>query len=188
LDSDWIRACFQRDNTSECSPWTPPTQTSPAYPNESIQDILFADGHGVLHIIDLPARLPHSLVNTAIVLDNTFMKLFVQLSHFYRPGVETANDVTIFAVQNSAFEKGLVQPVGRCPPMNKTMIAQWKEIQRYVIVGQVVYSTDMRTMQLPMEGPKFSVRVSPGDIWVNERRVVQRDIPIRNGVLHVIDR
>lgn len=96
--------------------------------------------------------------------------------------LDTAMDVTIFAPSNSAFQdvaSGL---------MNVSMTELAGILGYHVINGTVAYSSMLSNTSIPtMSGGNVTVTIANGTVFVNSARVINADILISGGVMHVID-
>jgi hypothetical protein len=94
--------------------------------------------------------------------------------------------VTIFCPNNDAFQK-----LAGTPGANNITDEQLAEILQYhVVQGAVGYSTTLSNDQkLPtLAGEDLTITIDDeGAVFVNNARVINSDILIANGVLHVID-
>jgi hypothetical protein len=95
--------------------------------------------------------------------------------------------VTIFCPNNDAFQKLAGAPGGA----NNITDEQLAEILQYhVVQGAVGYSTTLSNdLKLPtLAGQELTITIdAEGGVFVNNARVINSDIIIANGVLHVID-
>jgi hypothetical protein len=94
--------------------------------------------------------------------------------------------VTIFCPNNDAFQK-----LAGTPGANNITDEQLAEILQYhVVQGAVGYSTTLSNdLKLPtLAGEELTITIDDeGGVFVNNARVINSDILIANGVLHVID-
>jgi hypothetical protein len=94
--------------------------------------------------------------------------------------------VTIFCPNNDAFQK-----LAETPGANNITDEQLAEILQYhVVQGAVGYSTTLSNdLKLPtLAGQELTITIdAEGAVFVNNARVINSDILIANGVLHVID-
>jgi hypothetical protein len=94
--------------------------------------------------------------------------------------------VTIFCPNNDAFQK-----LAGTPGANNITDEQLAEILQYhVVQGAVGYSTTLSNdLKLPtLAGQELTITIdAEGGVFVNNARVINSDIIIANGVLHVID-
>jgi hypothetical protein len=95
--------------------------------------------------------------------------------------------VTIFCPNNDAFQKLAGAPGGA----NNITDEQLAEILQYhVVQGAVGYSTTLSNdLKLPtLAGQELTITIdAEGAVFANNARVINSDILIANGVLHVID-
>ena len=117
--------------------------------------------------------------------------------------ISTAPDITVFAVQNTIADT-LCSPtrIGSNSTYIGTYCSDVAQINSYIVPGQVLYSTNLTNgfviagTALPAGGdasvgagaPLVVTTDSNGAIFVNESRVLQRDIISSNGVVHVVER
>jgi hypothetical protein len=94
--------------------------------------------------------------------------------------------VTIFCPNNDAFQK-----FAGTPGANNITDEQLAEILQYhVVQGAVGYSTTLSNdLKLPtLAGQELTITIdAEGAVFANNARVINSDILIANGVLHVID-
>lgn len=91
-------------------------------------------------------------------------------------------DITIFAPSNMAFEA-----VGSALKKLSTK-ALTSILEYHVINGTVAYSSDLGNASVKSAaGMDLNITVIDGAIFVNAARVINSDILLDNGVLHIID-
>lgn len=97
--------------------------------------------------------------------------------------LEELSDVTIFAPNNDAFQK-IASAAGN---ITDDMLAEI--LQYHVIQGTVGCSTTLSNTSLStLAGEDVKITISDdGAVFVNSARVINSDVLIENGVLHVID-
>lgn len=97
--------------------------------------------------------------------------------------LEELSDVTIFAPNNDAFQ--MIASSTR----NITDEQLAEILQYHVIQGTVGYSTSLSNTSLTtLAGKNVEITISAeGAVFVNSARVINSDVLIENGVLHVID-
>ena len=96
--------------------------------------------------------------------------------------LESAADLTIFAPSNAAFQ-AIGSGLGNLTTMELTSILEY-----HVIKGTVAYSSDIKPGKVKtLEGADVTIAVEDGAVFVNAARVINADILIPEGVLHVID-
>ena len=97
--------------------------------------------------------------------------------------VDDLMDVTVFVPDNAAF-----QAIGSA--VGNLTIAQLTSILEYhVINGTVAYSSLlMNNSMIPtLQGNNVTITMLNGSVFVNSAKVVQADVLVANGVVHVID-
>lgn len=116
--------------------------------------------------------------------------------------VDSLNDVTIFAPNNSAFQaigsalpnmsmsqlQSILQYHGKSPQLY-ICHPKMSLTQALVINGTVAYSsTLMNDSSVPsLAGPPLKITMEDGSIFVNSAKVLIPDVLVANGVVHVID-
>jgi uncharacterized surface protein with fasciclin (FAS1) repeats len=92
-------------------------------------------------------------------------------------------EVTIFVPNNEAFQK-IAATTSNLLPADLIGILQY-----HVIHGIVGYSTVLSNTSIPsLNGQDLQITVTDdGAVFVNSARVVNADLLVENGVLHVID-
>lgn len=94
---------------------------------------------------------------------------------------------TVFAPTDAAFAalpKGTLEKLLK--PENQEAL---KKVLTYHVVSGALKSNNLKSGQVQtVEGNPVNVRVSNGQVVVNNARVTKADIPASNGVIHVIDR
>lgn len=96
--------------------------------------------------------------------------------------VETTHDITIFAPSNDAFQSisTLTQNLDK---LELTNILNY-----HMVVGTVAYSTELSNQSLTTQtSAAIDIRVIDGAIFVNSVRIINTDILIAGGVMHIID-
>jgi uncharacterized surface protein with fasciclin (FAS1) repeats len=149
--------------------------------NQTSQDLEF--DNGVIHIIDKLLLIPLSVSETLITGNFTALAGAATKTKLVAP-LEDASDITIFCPNNDAFQ--------RLAATNFTATdEELASILKYhVVAGAVGYSTTLKNnTKLPtLNGEELDITISAdGAVFVNAARVINADILIENGVLHVID-
>ena len=157
--------------------------------NGDYQDIAFASDHGLIHIVEGVVVPPFSLGDAASIEENTFIKTLLEVADDdYLEDI--AADVTIFAVQNSAFHSILTAAFNPRSGEKSRSKAIRMEINRYVLNGQVIYSNELTQGKVlnAFRGNRLIVNIDDGgDIFVNGSRIVERDVRVMNGVVHIVE-
>ena len=149
--------------------------------NKPPQDLEF--DNGVIHIIDKLLIIPLSVSATLIAGNFTALAGAATQADLVAP-LEDLSDITIFAPNNDAFQ--------RLAASNFTATdEELASILKYhVVQGTVGYSTTLaNNTKLPtLNGEELDITISAdGAVFVNAARVINADILLENGVLHVID-
>lgn len=96
--------------------------------------------------------------------------------------VDGLRDITIFAPSNPAFQS-IGSVLANASTADLTSILQY-----HVINGSIAYSPTLRnTTVTTLGGQNLTITVANGTVFVNSARVVNPDVLIANGVMHVID-
>jgi uncharacterized surface protein with fasciclin (FAS1) repeats len=152
-----------------------------------VEDIPF-DNNGLVQIIDSVMRIPESLPSTA---RDAYTDLTAFVGALYATDLmdelHTQKDVTIFAPHNAAFQ----QLAGTLEGMDKEEL---RRVLRYHIVpGHVAHLWELglqnnaSALATADSGNKVTVTRGNSGVYVNSARVIQADILIANGVVHMIE-
>ena len=96
--------------------------------------------------------------------------------------LDAAPDITIFAPSNEAFE-AIGSAAGKLSVSQLTSILEY-----HVINGTIAYSSSLGNGSVKtLGGTDLNITVEDGAVFVNAARVINADILISGGVLHVID-
>lgn len=97
----------------------------------------------------------------------------------------TTENLTVFAPTDDAFAK---LPAGTVEGLLNDIPAL-RNILTYHVVGAKVPSSVAVTLTEAsmLNGQKVSVRYDGQDLFINDSKVVVKDIPAKNGIIHVID-
>ena len=124
---------------------------------------------------------PYSLGNTGTVLGIDAIAGIIKASAKgpgpgFRPYIENARDVTVFAPQNLA--------------LNNTPTASSQVAGNFVVSGPVLYSTTLTAGTSFLTAGKTKLFVTTnasGAVFVNGSRIIESDILTANGVVHIIE-
>ncbi|KAL1840447.1 hypothetical protein VTJ49DRAFT_444 [Mycothermus thermophilus] len=141
--------------------------------------------NGLVQIIDSAMRMPEDIESTA---RNAYTDLTSFVGALYATGLMSElaklKDVTIFAPRNAAFQ----QLAGTLEGMDRELL---KRVLRYHIVpGQVSHAWELKSgSELPSadNGNKVTITRHTNFIFANSAEIIQSDILISNGVVHLID-
>lgn len=146
-----------------------------------MQDLEF--DNGVIHIIDKLLIIPLSVSATLIAGNFTALAGAATQADLVAP-LEDLSDITIFAPNNDAFQRLAASN------FTATDSELGSILQYHVVQGTVGYSTTLaNNTRLPtLNGEELDITISAdGAVFVNAARVINADILLENGVLHVID-
>jgi transforming growth factor-beta-induced protein len=92
-------------------------------------------------------------------------------------------DITIFAPNNAAFEK-----LGSAIFSNMTL-SQLARITDYHVLPQLIFSSDFvdNATYLTQNGLNLTIHKAGNNRYINSAQLLQSDILIANGVIHIID-
>lgn len=99
--------------------------------------------------------------------------------------INTATDLTIFAPNNDAFQK-LGTTLSSMSPGELSRLLEYHIVDGSQSVG---YSANLPngTVLKSREGANLTITFASNSLFVNSARVIQGDLLLSNGVLHVID-
>ncbi|MCJ1271386.1 hypothetical protein MMC22_011286 [Lobaria immixta] len=145
-------------------------------------DIEFSGG--IIHTIDTFLIPPVSFTSTCSTFNLTAVGGAVANASL-EPYVDSHTDITIFAPNNDAFQ-------GRGTTLTSLTVEELADLLDYHIVNgthRVQYSDSLLNgTSLPTRnGGTITFSFASNSIFVNSARVLQQDILLSNGVLHVID-
>lgn len=143
-------------------------------------DFNFTDG--VVHVIDSVLSIPGDL--TVALTDEDLSSLAAAVTTAkLGPTLVELDQVTLFAPNNAAFAK--IRDVAA----NLTVEQLTQVLTYHAVAGQVVYSTDIvngATVKT-VQGGDLTFVIRDGGAFVNDARVVEPNVLVKNGVVHVID-
>jgi hypothetical protein len=94
--------------------------------------------------------------------------------------------LTVFAPTDDAFA---ALPDGTVETLLQDPTGELAQILLYHVVGAKALSTDLSDGQMitTLQGSDLTVRISEGDVYIDDAKVILADIQTDNGVVHVID-
>lgn len=97
----------------------------------------------------------------------------------------TTDNITVFAPTDEAFAK---LPAGAVDGLLNDLPAL-RNVLTYHVVGAKVPSEVAVTLTeaTMLNGKKVSVRFDGENLFINDAKVIAKDIPAKNGIIHVID-
>lgn len=135
----------------------------------------------MVHIINTPLTIPENVSATAEAAGLTALAGALEATNLTM-ALDMAQDITVFAPSNAAFED-----IGSILP-NLTTAQAASLLQYHVINGTVAYSSLLENTSLPtMAGPDVNITIIDGEVFVNSARVINPDVLVSGGVVHVID-
>ncbi|MCJ1465644.1 hypothetical protein MMC07_004263 [Pseudocyphellaria aurata] len=148
----------------------------------SESDIAFKGG--IIHTIDTFLIPPVDFTSTCSTFNLTAAGGAIANASL-APYVNTQKDITIFAPNNAAF-----QNLGTT--LSHLTIEQLSDLLKYHVVNgshRVSYSDSLvdGTKLQTLEGGTITITFASNSLFVNSARVLQQDILLANGVLHVLD-
>ncbi|KAF5232836.1 hypothetical protein FOXYS1_15777 [Fusarium oxysporum] len=136
---------------------------------------------GVVHIINRVLEIPMNLSATAIAANLTAVTGAISAVHL-TDDMTDMQEITVFAPSNDAFE-AIASVVGSLSDDDLRSILEY-----HIVQGRIEYSTALENGTLrTVEGSDLNISVEDGAIYVDEARVILRDVLISNGVIHVVD-
>lgn len=148
-----------------------------------VNNTITFDG-GVIHIIDRFLTLPQNISTTAIALNLTSAVGALTAANLATT-VDSTPDLTVFVPNNAAF-----QAIGG--NLANLTIQQITSVLTYHVVAgsPPLYSTNIMngSSLQTLNGANVTVRVQGSNVFVNNARVIQPNVLVANGVVHVIDR
>jgi uncharacterized surface protein with fasciclin (FAS1) repeats len=136
---------------------------------------------GIMHIIDRVLTVPVNTSTTAVAAGLSALAGAATGADLITT-LDTASDITVFAPSNAAFA-AIGSALGTLTTKQLTSILEY-----HVINGTVAYSTMLANESVKsLGGENLHITVEDGAVFVNAARVINADILISGGVLHVID-
>lgn len=137
---------------------------------------------GIIHVIDSPLIPPQDIVPTTSQYRLTGLQgaLFTAKQV---DAVTAAKGVTLFAPSNEAFQK-----LGTA--VSELTVEQLSSVLAYhLISNQTIYSTSLLngSTLTTSSGKKLTILEFGNKMFVNTAQVTEKDILLKNGVLHTID-
>ncbi|KAI9840972.1 MAG: hypothetical protein M1837_001101 [Sclerophora amabilis] len=137
---------------------------------------------GLVHIIDNFLITPQVFLKEATQFNLTAVGGAITKAKL-GSYIENTRDLTVFAPRNDAF-----QAIGS--RLKDMTVEQLGGLLRYHVVnGSVNYSPDLKngTILQSLQGANLTIRAGGASLYVNSAQIVQQDLLLANGVMHVID-
>ncbi|KAI9837700.1 MAG: hypothetical protein M1819_006633 [Sarea resinae] len=147
----------------------------------STADILYTGG--VIQVIDTFLIPPETFLSTVPTFNLTSaggLATKAKLDDY----LDTTEDLTIFAPSNDALE-------GIGSGLEDMTVQELAELFSYHVVnGTIGYSAALPngTILKSLQGGNLTVRFGSNSLYVNSAKIIQQDILLANGVMHVIDK
>jgi len=94
--------------------------------------------------------------------------------------LDEASDITIFAPSNSAFQN-IASALGNITAAQAAAVLEY-----HVINGTIAYSSSLANTTIKtLGGANLTITIENGTVFVNSARVVNADILMTGGVMHV---
>lgn len=150
--------------------------------NSSVVNASLPYSGGTIHVIDRFLTLPQNVSATGVALNLTSVVGAIQTLNLTE-AVDYSPNLTLFLPNNAAF-----QAIGG-NLANLTTEELTTILSYHIVNGTVLYSTDITNgTQLNVGGATHTLYVEDGSVYVNNAKVVQPNVLVANGVVHVIDR
>ena len=134
-----------------------------------------------MHVIDSLLQIPGNFSSVAVNANLTAL-LGATTATNLTSVLDSAKDITIFAPSNSAFQ-GIGSATSNLTAEQATQILEY-----HVINNTIAYSSSLGNTTIPtLGGGNVTITIENGTVFVNGARVVNPDILISGGVMHVID-
>lgn len=149
--------------------------------NSSVVNASIPFTGGTIHIIDRLLTVPQNVSTTAVALNLTSVAGALGTLNLTET-VDTTEDLTFFLPNNAAFQR-IGGSLANLSTDNLT------EILSYHVVPGLYYSTNItngssvQTLQMN----NITLRIEGGSVYANGAKVIQPNVLVQNGVVHVID-
>ncbi|KAI9815564.1 MAG: hypothetical protein M1827_002698 [Pycnora praestabilis] len=145
-------------------------------------DIMFGNG-GVIQIIDTFNIIPQNFLNTAPTFNLTGIGGAVANANV-SDYVDMTTDLTVFAPWNIA-----LQNIGSA--LVDMSVQDLGELLKYHVVNGTIpyYTSNIQngTILKSLQGGNLSISFASNSFYVNSAKIIQQDILLSNGIMHVID-
>ncbi|QRW04302.1 homoaconitate hydratase [Ceratobasidium sp. AG-Ba] len=141
----------------------------------------------IVHVINKVLNIPQTISETASAAGLSALVGALQSANLVAP-LEAAHGITIFAPSNQGFQAALAALGSQA--QNATVISS--VLANHVINGTSVYSTGLASQSFASAGGQgFSFSSNSSGTYVtsgsSSARIIRADIPVKNGVVHLID-
>ncbi|KAK0264275.1 hypothetical protein LTR91_010203 [Friedmanniomyces endolithicus] len=136
---------------------------------------------GVVHVIDSVLQIPGNFSSVAENANLTALLGAVNATNLTST-LDEASDITIFAPSNSAFQN-IASALGNITAAQAAAVLEY-----HVINGTIAYSSSLANTTIKtLGGANLTITIENGTVFVNSARVVNADILMTGGVMHIID-
>lgn len=134
-----------------------------------------------MHVIDSVLQIPGNFSSVAQNANLTALLGATKATNLTST-LDDAKDITIFAPSNSAFQD-IASAVANLTAKEAAAVLEY-----HVINGTIAYSSSLSNTSLTtLEGGKVAISIVNGTVFVNSARVINADILLSGGVMHIID-
>jgi len=143
--------------------------------------------NGVIHVVDrVMFPIPTTSIPGEVTMRNEFSTLLAAVKAAGL--VETlsgAGPFTLFAPTNEAFAK-IPKDVLDKLLANKTALT---DVLTYHVISGAFWSSSLSNGMMPktVEGKTLTIKIDDAGVMINDAKVVEADVAVTNGVIHVID-
>ncbi|KAK1082997.1 hypothetical protein LTR33_003541 [Friedmanniomyces endolithicus] len=136
---------------------------------------------GVVHVIDSVLQIPGNFSSVAQNANLTALLGAVNATNLTST-LDGASDITIFAPSNDAFQN-IASALGNITATQAATVLEY-----HVINGTIAYSSSLANTTIKtLGGANLTITIENGTVFVNSARVVNPDILMAGGVMHIID-
>ncbi|KAM0722149.1 hypothetical protein Q7P37_001590 [Cladosporium fusiforme] len=149
--------------------------------NASVTEADIAYNGGIVHIIDSLLTIPPNVSTVAQEANLTAFLGAINATDL-ADTLDTTSDLTIFAPNNAAFQS-ISSVLANISTEEAAAVLQY-----HVLNGTVAYSSTLANGSVPtLGGDNITITILDGEVFVNRARVINADILLSNGVLHILD-
>ncbi|XP_071138666.1 transforming growth factor-beta-induced protein ig-h3-like [Mytilus edulis] len=141
--------------------------------------------NGVIHVIDqVLAEIPTQNIVQFAASQKDFSSLVYAVVRANLGATLSGGPFTLFAPTNEAFNKLPPDAINKLLQNQTALI----DVLTYHVVKGTVYSVGLSNGMVPtVEGKSVKVELSSGGVMINDAKVTMANVPVTNGVIHVID-
>ncbi|KAA6411400.1 MAG: hypothetical protein FRX48_04680 [Lasallia pustulata] len=141
---------------------------------------------GLLHVIDNFLEPPQSFINTAPTFNVTAAGGATAVANM-TDFLDEFHDLTFFVPDNNAFQN-LGSTLSTMSPSNLEKLLSYHIVDSSKFRG-VAYGTKLfnGTVLPSLQGGNLTITFASNSLFVNQARIIQGDLLLANGVMHIID-